>query len=146
MYDKICNDLKEAMKSQDKFRLSVLRMLKSSLIYDSRTGENHELTDDEVITIVKRQIKTRKASIDEYTKYNRMDLVDDLEKEIAILSEYLPEELSDEDLLKIIDETFLEINPTGMKEMGLIIKTVASKVGSQADMSKVSQIVKEKLS
>lgn len=145
MYERINNDLKEAMKSQDKFRLSVIRMLKSALIYDSRNGESHELSDDEVIATIKRQIKTRKASIEEYTKYERLDLANNLEQEVSILSEYLPEELSDEELNKVIDEVFAKIKPTSMKEMGLVIKSVAAKVGAKADMGKVSQIVKSKM-
>lgn len=145
MYERICNDLKDAMKNQDKFKLTTLRMLKSALTYESRTGVNHELSDDEVISIVKRQIKSRKASIEEYTRYNRLDQVADFEKEIELLSSYLPEELSDEELIKVIDSVINEINPTSKKEMGLVIKTVGTRVGAAADMSKVSKIVKEKL-
>ena len=75
-----------------------------------------------------------------------METVESLKKEIEILSVYLPEEMSDEELTKIIDETISEVGATSMKEMGTVIKTVASKVGVSADMSKVSKIVKEKLS
>ena len=87
MIDKINEDLKEAMKNQDKFTLSVLRMLKSEFINESRKGSMHELTEDETIKVIKHQVKVRKDSIEEYTKYGKTDLVADLNKEVEILIE-----------------------------------------------------------
>ena len=145
MLEKVNSDLVTAMKEQDKFTLSVLRMLKSAIIYEQTNGEKHELTDDDIMSVIKKQVKTRKTSMEEYLSYDRKDLADNLQKEIDILSKYLPEELSDEELEKIIDETIKELNPDGMKGMGLVIKTVGSKCGAAADMKKVSSIVREKL-
>lgn len=144
MNEQIKNDLVNAMKNQDKFKTSVLRMLKSALQAEA-INKKHDLSDDEVIGVIKKQVKVRTSSLEEYEKYNRTDMVDDLNKEIEILSAYLPEELSEEELTKIIDETILEVNASSIKEMGVVIKTVASKVGSCADMSMVSKIAKEKL-
>lgn len=144
MLEKVNSDLVTAMKEQDKFTLSVLRMLKSAL-KNEEINKKSSLTDDEVLAVIKKQVKTRKDSKEEYLTYNRTDLADNLEKEIEILNKYLPEELSDEELEKIIDETIKELNPDGMKGMGLVIKTVGSKCGAAADMKKVSSIVKEKL-
>lgn len=144
MFEKITKDLTEAMKAKDTFRTSVLRMLKSAL-KNEEINKKSPLTDDEVLAIIKKQVKTRKDSMNEYASYNRMDLADSLQKEIDILNEYLPEELSDEELIKVIDSVINEINPTSKKEMGLVIKTVGTRVGAAADMSKVSKIVKEKL-
>ena len=146
MFEKITKDLTEAMKAKDTFRTSVLRMLKSALIYEKTNGSNHDLSDDDVLAIIKRQIKTRKSSIDEYTSYNRMDLADSLQKEIDILNEYLPEELSDEELEKIVNETITKVNAESIKQMGLVIKTISSEYGARCDMAKVSKLVKEKLS
>ena len=95
MFEKITKDLTEAMKNKDAFRLSVLRMLKSAL-KNEEINKKSPLTDDEVLAIIKKQVKTRKDSMNEYASYNRMDLADSLQKEIDILNEYLPEELSDE--------------------------------------------------
>lgn len=145
MFDKIKKDLINSMKEQDKFKLSVLRMLKSS-IQKEEINKKSELTDDEVLNVIKREVKVRKASLEEYLEYNRNDLADNLQKEIDILKTYLPEELSHEELLKIIDEQFNIINPTSMKDMGKVIKAVSSIVGTRADMSEVSKIVKEKIS
>lgn len=146
MFEKITKDLTEAMKAKDTFRTSVLRMLKSALIYEKTNGSNHDLSDDEVLAIIKRQIKTRKSSIEEYTSYNRMDLADSLQKEVDILNEYLPEELSDEELVKIVNETITKVNAESIKQMGLVIKTISSEYGARCDMAKVSKLVKEKLS
>ena len=101
MFEKITKDLTEAMKAKDTFRTSVLRMLKSAL-KNEEINKKSPLTDDEVLAIIKKQVKTRKDSMNEYASYNRMDLVDSLQKEIDILNEYLPEELSDEELEKIV--------------------------------------------
>lgn len=144
MLEKVNSDLITAMKEQDKFTLSVLRMLKSAL-KNEEINKKSSLTDDEVLAVIKKQVKTRKDSKEEYLTYNRTDLADNLEKEIEILNKYLPEELSDEELEKIIDETIKELNPDGMKGMGLVIKTVGSKCGAAADMKKVSSMVREKL-
>lgn len=149
MYDQIRKDLVEAMKSGDKFKLGVIRMIKAALMNEEVALERKRedgLTDDEVITVIKREVKKRNTSIEEYTKYNKMDVVEDLKKEVEIMSVYLPPEMSDEDLHKAIDEIIEEVKPESIKDMGRIMKEVTSKYGSSVDMSKVSKIVKEKLS
>lgn len=145
MFEKVTKDLTEAMKNKDAFRLSVLRMLKSSL-KNEEINKKSPLTDDEVLAIIKKQVKTRKDSMNEYASYNRMDLADSLQKEIDILNAYLPEELSDEELEKVITETITNLNADSVKQMGLVIKTISSEYGARCDMAKVSKIVKEKLS
>ena len=145
MFDQIKNDLLESMKKQDKFKTSVLRMLKSSL-QSAEIDKKSNLTDDEVLSVIKKQVKVRESSLDEYKSYERMDLVKELNKEIDILKSYLPEELSDKELNKIILEQFDIIKPTSIKDMGKVIKAVSSVVGTRADMSKVSKIVKDKIS
>lgn len=144
MFNNIKKDLISAMKEQDKFKLSVLRMLKSAL-QTEEINKKSELTEDEVLNVIKKQVKVRSASLEEYKEYGRNDLADNLEKEIEILKTYLPEELSHEELAKIIDEQFNIINPTSVKDMGKVIKAVSSIVGTRADMSEVSKIVKEKI-
>mgnify|MGYP004498621187 FL=1 len=145
MFEKITKDLTEAMKNKDAFRLSVLRMLKSAL-KNEEINKKSPLTDDEVLAIIKKQVKTRKDSMNEYASYNRMDLADSLQKEIDILNAYLPDELSDEELEKVITETITKLNADSVKQMGLVIKTISSEYGARCDMAKVSKLVKEKLS
>lgn len=141
----INNDLKEAMKNGNKFELTVLRMLKSAL-QNEAIAKNHELDENEIIAVIKKQVKVRKDSLKEYQEYGRLDLVENLEKEIDILSKYLPEELSESDIDKIIDEVFAKLNPTGIKDMGNIMKELTALIATKADMSVVSRKVKERLS
>lgn len=145
MFEQIKKDLTTAMKEQDKFKLDVIRMLKSSIQIES-ISLKHDLSDSEVLAVIKREVKKRNSSIEEYKKYEKSDVVESLEKEIEILSVYLPEELSDDEVNKIIDNIIKEENATSIKEMGGVIKRVSSEYGSVVDMSKVSKIVKEKLS
>lgn len=144
MFDKIKKDLVTSMKEQDKFKLSVLRMLKSA-IQSEEINKKDSLTDDEVLNVIKKQLKVRNASLEEYKIYNRVDLVESLSKEIEILKSYLPEELSLDELNKIIDDKFTEINPSSIKDMGKIMKEVSNIIGTRADMSLVSKIIKDKL-
>ena len=145
MYEKINEDLKNAMKSKDTFKLSVLRMLKSALQLE-QISKKHELDDNEIAAVLKKQVKVRKDSLEEYKKYNKEDEVEKLEKEISVLSVYLPEELSEEEIEKIVLSAIDEIKPTSMRDMGLVMKKVGELlVGKNADMSLVSKLVKEKI-
>jgi len=137
-------DMKEAMKSGDKFSLSVLRMLKSALQLEGISLKK-ELTDSEVITVIKRNVKQRKDSKEEYLRLEKKEEVENLEKEIEFLKKYLPEELKEEDIEKEIDLAFEELKPESIKDMGRIMKYLTEKIGSVADMSVVSQKVKERL-
>ena len=144
MENQIDNDLKLALKSGDKFTLSVSRMLKSEIINESRKGSLHTLTDDEVLKVIKKGVKTRKDSIEEYKKYGKLDTVNELAKEVDILNKYLPQEMSEEEIIKIVNEVFEELKPSSMKDMGNLMKVISSKI-TNADMSLVSKIVKDKL-
>lgn len=144
MENQIDNDLKLALKSGDKFTLSVLRMLKSEIINESRKGSLHTLTDDEVLKVIKKGVKTRKDSIEEYKKYGKLDTVNELAKEVDILNKYLQQEMSEEEIIKIVNEVFEELKPSSMKDMGNLMKVISSKI-TNADMSLVSKIVKDKL-
>ena len=140
----ITKDLTSAMKSQDKFTLSVLRMLKSALQLE-KISLNHELSDEEAITVIKRQVKQRNDSITEYTNFGRTEEVENLKKEVECLSKYLPEQLSDEQINKVLDEIFEELKPDGIKGMGAVMKEATARFKGQADMGKVSSLVKERL-
>ena len=145
MYEKINEDLKNAMKEKDTFKLSVLRMLKSALQLE-QIAKKHELDDNEVAAVLKKQVKARKDSLEEYKKYDKAELVESLEKEIAILDVYLPEEMNKEDITKVVEDAINEVKPTSMKDMGLVMKKVNELlVGKNADMSLVSKLVKEKI-
>ena len=145
MNNKINEDLKAAMKDKDAFKLSVLRMLKSALQLEG-IEKKHELSDDEVMTVIKRQVKLRKDSIVEYEKYGKLDNVNSLKEEIAILSNYLPEELSEEEISKIVLDCITESNATSIKDMGTVMRLINEKLACKnADMSIVSTIVRNNL-
>ena len=145
MFNKVQEDLKIAMKEKDALKLSVVRMLKSALQLE-KISKNHELSDEEVMQVVKKQVKQRLDTIEEYKKFNKEDKISELENEISILKSYLPEELSTDEMDKIIDETITENNATSIKDMGIVIKAVQAKVGARGDMSYISKTVKERLS
>ena len=145
MIEKINNDLKIAMKEKDAFKMSVIRMLKSALQLES-IAQKHELSDNEVINILKKQVKLRKDSIEEYKKYNKMETVDSLEKEIAILNVYLPEEMNEDEIKVFIEKIFDDVKPSSIKDMGKVMASLNKELeGKNADIGLASKIVKEKL-
>ena len=145
MRERILNDLKEAMKAQDKEKLTVIRMVKGAIQMEE-LNVKHELNDDEVITIIAKQIKTRKESINEFEKGNRQDLIDKTESEIKILEEYMPEQLSVEEVNEENEKVFAEVNPTGMQDMGKLMGKLNPILKGKTDMGLVSSIIKDKLS
>ena len=144
MRDKILEDLKMAMKSQDKETLAVIRMVKGAMQLEE-LNKKKQLDDDEMIALIAKQIKMRKESIVEYEKGNRKDLVDKTNNEIEILNRYMPEQLTNEELMAIIDEAFKTLMPTSTKDMGKIIGFISPKVKGKADMGEVSKIIKGRL-
>ena len=142
--ERINNDLKEAMKSKDSFRLGVIRMVKGAMQL-AKPNPREELTDDDVITVISKQIKMRNDSIKEFEAAGRSDLVEQNKKEIEILNTYMPKQLSEEELTEIIDKVFDEVKPTSQKDMGLIMKNISPLVKGKADMSLVNKLVKERL-
>lgn len=145
MKNKLLNDLVTAMKNQDKETLSVLRMVKGAIQLEE-INKKSELSDDDFVGVVAKQIKTRKESILEFEKANRTDLIEQTQKEIEILNKYMPEQLSEEEVLKIIEEAFNVIKPEKPSDMGKLMGYVTPKLKGKADMSFVSKTIKEKLS
>lgn len=144
MRERILEDLKSAMKAQDKELLSVIRMVKGAIQMEE-LDKKHELSDDEVITVISKQIKTRKESIEEFKKGNRQDLIEQTKSEIDILNKYMPEQLSEEEVNKIIDDIFVEVKPTSIRDMGKIMGAASSKLNGRADKSYISTYIKNKL-
>lgn len=144
MVEKLEKDMIEAMKNKDKDRLTVIRMVKASLKQE-QIDHKKEINDDLLIDVVNKQIKMRKDSISEFEKGNRQDLIEKTQAEIEVLLAYLPEQLSKEEVLKIIDEIFKEVNPEGPKDMGKVMGLAQGKLKGKADMKEVSTIIREKL-
>ena len=144
MVEQLEKDMIEAMKNHEKERLTVIRMVKAALKQE-QIDHKKELNDDLLIDVVNKQIKMRKDSIAEFEKGNRQDLVDQTQSEIDILLKYLPEQLSKEDVEKVINDLFDELKPEGQKDMGKVMKEAQAKLKGKADMKEVSTLIREKL-
>ena len=144
MVEKLEKDMIEAMKAKDKDSLTVIRMVKAALKQE-QIDHKKEVNDELLIDVVNREIKMRKESIVEFEKGNREDLIAQYNDEISILQKYLPEQLSMEEVNKIIDEIFDEVKPTSQKDMGPIMKEATSKLKGKTDMKEVSNIIRTKL-
>ena len=144
MLKQIQNDMKEALKAGEKLRLSTIRMLISAIKNES-IEKRAELSEEEVITVVQREVKMRRNAIEEYKKGNRDDLVQQALDEVAILEVYLPKQLSDEELVAIIKHTIAEVNITSPKEMGKLMAKLMPLIKGKADGTRVQSIVKQLL-
>jgi len=144
--EKILNDYKEAMKNKDALKSSVLSFLRADMMNLAIAKKKPKLDDAEVISVIKKQIKQRQDSIDQFTKGNRMEMADKETKELAILKVYLPPELSAEEIKKIIEEAVAAVGALDMKDMGKVMKEVGARVAGQADGRLVSDLVRERLS
>lgn len=134
----------ESMKAHDEVRTSTLRLLLSAFNYE-QIEKQHELTDEEEMAVIKREAKKRKESIEMYKNAGSLDRAEKEEAEYKILAEYLPPEVSDEELSKLVEEAVAQVKPTGLADMGKVIGFVKGK-SPNADGGKIAQIVKEKLS
>lgn len=144
MVEKLKQDMIEAMKNKEKDRLVVIRMVKAAMDQE-HIDRKREINDELLIDVVNKQIKMRKDSISEFEKGGRSDLAEKTQSEVDILMAYLPEQLTMEEVVKIIDEIFEEVKPESQKDMGKVMKEATAKLKGKADMKEVSNIIKEKL-
>lgn len=144
MKEKIMIDLKNAMKNQNKDLLNVVRMVKGAIQLEE-INKKRDLTDDEVVAVIAKQIKTRKETIGDLEKSGRTDLIKQTEKEISILEKYMPAMMNEEEINKVIDEVFNEVNPTSQADTGKIMGKISPLLKGKADMSLVNKLVKERL-
>ena len=142
--ERLQEDWKKALKSKDKIRANVLSSAKSAILLVEKT-DGVTLEDDKVIEILAKEVKQRKEAMLEFEKGNRQDLVDQNKSEIEILLGYLPQQLSEEEILQIVKEIATEVGANNMKDMGKLMSAVRPKVVGKADGKLVSQIVKEYL-
>jgi uncharacterized protein YqeY len=145
--EKIIGDLKAAMMAKDETKLSVVRMLKSALQYFeiNKGGAGYEATDEDVIEVVGKEIKKRREAIELYEKGNRPELAEKEKQELEVLQTYLPEQLSEDEVRKFVDDAFTETGATTMQDMGKVMAVLMPKVKGKADSSFVSTLVREKL-
>jgi len=143
--DQLNQDLKDAMRNRDKQRLSVIRSVKSSLQNES-INKGQELVYDEILSILNREMKQRKESLHEFEQADRKELVDKTNIEIQILSEYMPSQLTDEELQQVVTETIKEVGALSKSDMGKVMGAIMPKVKGRADGSKVKTLVQHTLS
>ncbi len=148
--EKISSDAITAMKKKDKDTLGVLRMIKSKILEQevqlrSKKGKDYQLTDEETLGVITSYAKQRKQSIDSYTEAGRMDLADQEKKELEILNDYLPRQLSRDDIEKLVDEAIAVSGAANLKDMGLVMKTVMPMLKGAADGKTVNEVVRSKL-
>lgn len=144
----IINDLKSAMLAKDENKLSVIRMLKSAIQYFeiNKGGAGYEATDEDIIEVVGKEVKKRKESIELYERGGRQELADKEQAEIIILQSYLPEQLSEDEVRKLVDEAVSQSGATSIQEMGKVMGVLMPKIKGKADSTFVSTLVREKLS
>ena len=141
---RINQDAKEALKSKDTLTLNVLRMLKSEIRY-KEIERGSELSDDDVISVLSSAIKKRKDSIQQFEKGGRDDLASKEKEELAVVTKYMPEQVSEEELSQIISQAISEVGATGASDLGKVMKLVMPKVRGRADGKKVNQMVSSQL-
>ena len=141
----IDKDYIQAMKDRNTERSSALSFLRSQIKYARIELRTEKVEDKEIIVVIKKQIKQRQDSIDQFKQGNRMDLVQKEEKELAILKSYLPAEMSGEEIRAIIREVIKSSGAASVKDMGKVMKEAGAKLAGRADNKQVSEIVKEEL-
>ena len=142
--EKLQEDLKTSMKNKDTVKKSVVTLIRAA-IKQHEVDNRVELADDAIIDIISKQLKQRKDSLAEFVKANRDDLVEETKSEIQVLEGYLPQQLSEEELEKIVIETIAEVGATSMKDMGKIMTAIKPKTAGRADGRKINELVKKNL-
>ena len=143
--ERLNEDMKTAMRNQDKFRLSVIRMLRAA-VKNAEIDNKHELDDQQVEAILAKELKQRQDSLLEFEKAGRQDLVDNVKAEIEIISGYLPEPLSEEEIAELVEQAIRETGAASKADMGKVMAVLMPKVKGRADGKLVNRIVQQRLS
>ena len=144
MKERLQKDLISAMKEHNKKAVDTIKSVKA-MIQMEEISKKKELTDEEILSVIVKQVKMRKDAISDFEKASRNDLIASYNEEIDILNEYLPKPLTIEEVNAIIYEAFKAVNPTSQSDMGKIMKEVSPKLKARADMGEVNKIIKNKL-
>lgn len=142
--EKLMEDLKVCMREKNDLRKNVVQMIRAAILQVEK-DKQIELTDDQIIEIIAKESKKRKDSLSDYEKSGRQDLIENINKEIAIIAEYLPKQLSKEEIIPIVKEIIEEVGAKDMKDMGKVMKAAKEKLGATADGKTINEVVKELL-
>ena len=142
--DKLLEDLKNSMKEKNVVRKNVIQMVRAAILQVEK-DKKIELSDEEIINIMAKEAKKRKDSLEDYKKGNRPDLVEQIEQEINIIEEYLPKQLTKEEIAQIVKEVISEVGATSIKDMGKVMKLAKEKIGAASDGKTINEVVREML-
>ncbi len=140
--EKLLEDLKVSMKEKDEVRKNTVQMVRAAILQVEK-DKAIQVEDNQIIDIIAKEAKKRKDALSDYQKSGREDLINQVEKEIQILAEYLPKQLSKEEITVIVKEIISNTGATSMKDMGMVMKQAKEKIGAQADGKTINEVVKE---
>lgn len=144
--DTLQEDIKKAMLTREEEKLSTLRMLKSAVQYaEINKGLNYKATDEDILSVIEKEVKKRREAIDLYIKGERPELAEKEKRELVTLQEYLPEQLSEDEVKKLVDEAVASTGATSMQDMGKVMSALMPNVKGKADAGMVSNMVRSKL-
>ena len=142
--EKLMSDLKEAMKEKQILRKNVVQMIRAAILQVEK-DKQIELDDNQILEIIAKEAKKRKDSLADYEKSGRQDLIDQVKEEINIISEYLPKQLSKEEITNVVKEVIAEVEAVSIKDMGKVMKAAKEKIGAAADGKAINEVVRELL-
>ncbi len=142
--EKLLEDLKDAMKTKNVNKKNAVQMVRTAILQIEKDKEI-EVSDEQILGIVAKEVKTRKDAIAEYEQANREDLIEKANEEIKALEEYLPKQLTDEELVTEVKKVIEKLNATSMKDMGPVMKEAKATIGAQADGKRINEVVKSLL-
>ena len=143
--EKLLEDLKDAMKTKNVNKKNAVQMVRTAILQIEK-DKGIEVSDEQILGIVAKEVKTRKDAIAEYEQANREDLIEKANEEIKALEEYLPKQLTDEELVAEVKKVIEKLNATSMKDMGPVMKEAKATIGAQADGKRINEVVKSLLS
>ena len=142
--EKLLEDLKDAMKTKNVNKKNAVQMVRTAILQIEK-DKGIEVSDEQILGIVAKEVKTRKDAIAEYEQANREDLIEKANEEIKALEEYLPKQLTDEELVTEVKKVVEKLNATSMKDMGPVMKEAKATIGAQADGKRINEVVKSLL-
>ena len=142
--EKLLEDLKDAMKTKNVNKKNAVQMVRTAILQIEK-DKGIEVSDEQILGIVAKEVKTRKDAIADYEQANREDLIEKANEEIKALEEYLPKQLTDEELVTEVKKVIEKLNATSMKDMGPVMKEAKATIGAQADGKRINEVVKSLL-
>ena len=142
--EKLMEDLKKSMKEKDELRKNTVQMVRAAVLQVEK-DKQIELDDAKIVEVIAKEAKKRKDSLADYEKSGRDDLIEQVKKEIEILNEYLPKQLTEDEITEIVKEVIANVGATSMKDMGAVMKEAKAKIGAAADARTINEVVKKLL-